>query len=34
MDNKKTEGILAEVTKKLDMLLVTQQQTNSEIKKN
>jgi len=33
MDNKETEGVLAEVTEKLDRLLITQQQTNTEIKK-
>ena len=33
MNNKKTERALAKVTEKLDKLLITQQQTNTEIKK-
>ena len=33
MNNKETERALAKVTEKLDKLLITQQQTNTEIKK-
>ena len=33
MNNKETERALEKVTEKLDKLLITQQQTNTEIKK-
>ena len=32
MDNKETEGALTRITEKLDSLILTQQQTNTEIR--